>query len=184
MKEYRKTKINIYDLTKMAICVTLLCISAYILIPIPLSPAGITGLTIIVNLIGLILSPKQAGITMAVYLLLGLVGVPVFGGGTAGPGKLFGPTGGFYLGFLIAAVIISLFKGKNIDIKRYILVTIFLGMPLIYLFGSIYMSFILELGIKETLIMAVIPFILGDVIKAIAASFLGVALNNALKKIK
>ena len=59
---------------------------------------------------------------------MGLVGLPVFSAGTAGPGKLLGPTGGFYFGFLFAAILISLLRGKRNSVKRYVLVLIGIGL--------------------------------------------------------
>lgn len=67
-----------HDLTKMAICITLLCISSYVSFPLPLSPVMITTQTIIINLIALILTPKQAFVTVSLYIIMGLIGLPVF----------------------------------------------------------------------------------------------------------
>lgn len=97
----KNTKVNIQDLTKMSICVALLCISSYIYIPLPFTPAGVTAQTIMINLIALILTPRQAFSTVGVYIMIGLIGIPVFGGGTSGIGKLLSPTGGFYFGFCL-----------------------------------------------------------------------------------
>lgn len=75
------------DMTKMALMVAMNCISAYIIIPLPFSMSPIALQTLIVNLTGYLLTAKQAFITMLVYLLIGLAGVPVFTGGSGGPGK-------------------------------------------------------------------------------------------------
>ena len=69
--------------------------SIYISFPLPFSPAMVTALTLVATLIGLLLQPKDALIVFIIYILLGAVGLPVFVGGTAGLGKLLGPTGGF-----------------------------------------------------------------------------------------
>ena len=69
------------DMTKMALMVAMNCISAYIIIPLPFSMSPIALQTLIVNLTGYLLTAKQAFITMLVYLLIGLAGVPVFTGG-------------------------------------------------------------------------------------------------------
>ena len=170
------------ELTKMSICVALLCISAYISFPLPFTPAMVTAQTIVINLIALILVPKQAMITVGVYILLGLYGVPIFIGGTAGFGKVFGPTGGFLLGYLAAVPVISLLKGKANDFKRYLVVTILVGMPIIYLGGSISMYIYQKSNIVTVLMTAVVPFILGDIVKCISASYLGTKLNQAFVK--
>ena len=86
------------DMTKMALMVAMNCVSAYIIIPLPFSMSPIALQTLIVNLTGYLLTAKQAFITMLVYLLIGLAGVPVFTGGSGGPGKLFGPTGVWLFG--------------------------------------------------------------------------------------
>ena len=169
---------NTRILTKLAICVALLSISAYISIPLPFTAAMLTALTVVVNLVAFILTPKQAFLTLAVYILLGAAGMPVFVGGTAGFGKLIGPTGGFILGFLLSAPLISLLKGKVPDFKRYMFIAVFVGMPVIYLCGSISMCLVQNLDIFSTLVVAVFPFILGDIIKAGIAAYLGVKLNR------
>ncbi|NLL30997.1 MAG: biotin transporter BioY [Clostridiales bacterium] len=168
------------DLTKMSICIAIICVAAYISFPIPFTPVMITGQTIAINLIALILTPRKSFIVVLAYILLGAFGLPVFAGGGAGFGKIFGPTGGFILGFLIIAPIISYLKGKNNDLKRYLILTIFLGMPILYIFGAVLMSIILQNSIKEALLLAVVPFILGDIIKCFVASFLAVKLNKYL----
>ena len=104
--------------------------------------------------------------------------MPVFVGGTAGFGKLIGPTGGFILGFLLSAPLISLLKGKVPDFKRYMFIAVFVGMPVIYLCGSISMCLVQNLDIFSTLVVAVFPFILGDIVKSGIAAYLGVKLNK------
>lgn len=169
---------NTRILTKLAICVALLSVSAYISIPLPFTAAMLTALTVVVNLVAFILTPKQAFLTLAVYILLGAAGMPVFVGGTAGFGKLIGPTGGFILGFLLSAPLISLLKGKVPNFKRYMFIAVFVGMPVIYLCGSISMCLVQNLDIFSTLVVAVFPFILGDIVKAGIAAYLGVKLNK------
>jgi biotin transport system substrate-specific component len=115
MKNKWKTK----DLTNMALFVAFLAVSA--LITIPFGPIPFTLQTVLVYLIGLLLSPLQGFVTLATYLLLGAVGLPIFSGATGGFGKLFGPTGGFLFGFMLAAPsisfafrkIVSLLENKN-----------------------------------------------------------------------
>ena len=87
-------------LTLLAMMLALISVSSYIAIPLPFSDAKITAQTMIVNLIGLLIAPQDTILVMASWLLLGLCGVPVFSGGSAGPGKLLGPSGGYYIGFL------------------------------------------------------------------------------------
>lgn len=160
------------DLTKIALLVAMNCVSAYIIIPLPFSLSPLALQTLIVNLVALLLTPKQAFMTMLVYILLGLAGVPVFTGGTAGPGKLFGPTGGYILAFLPAVVLMAWLKGKTYNFWRYTLVTICVGIPVIYVLGVAQLMTLTGLGIKEALVMGVVPFLLGDIVKAVGASYI------------
>lgn len=168
------------ELTKMSLCITLICISAYISFPLPFTPAMITAQTIIINLIALILTPKKSFIVVLGYILLGAFGLPVFSGGGSGFGKIFGPTGGFILGFLAIAPIMSYLKGKNNSFKRYLAITIFVGMPILYIFGAVFMCLVLKITLISALGLAVVPFIFGDICKCFVGSYLAVKLNNVL----
>lgn len=175
-----KTKITIKEMTKLSLCIALLSISSYIVIPLPFTPIMITGQTIAVNLIGLILNPIHSAICISVFILLGVGGLPIFAGGNSGLGTLLGPTGGFLIGFLLAVVAIGCLKGKKINLYRYLIVTIFVGMPITYFLGAAYMSYLLKITYVKALQIGVIPFILGDIIKAILASVIAVRLNTYL----
>lgn len=179
-KKYLKTR----DLTKIALLVALLAASSYISIPLPFTPIVITAQSIVVNLIGLILAPGQAAITVGTWILLGAVGLPVFSGGAGGLGKLFGPTGGYILGYFLAAIIISILKGKKNQIVRYCAVTIIPGMPIIYIFGTVYMKILTGLSWSAAFVSGVLPFLPGDIAKCIVASVIAVALNKALLTIE
>lgn len=165
-------KFNTVELTRMALLTALICVSAYIIIPLPFSPASLTAQTLIVNLIALLLTPRQSIFTMVVYTLLGLAGLPVFSGGMGGPGKLFGPTGGYIMSWLAAVPLMSWLKGRHYSFRRYCLVTIAVGMPVIYLLGSAYMKFITGMSWSATFGAAVIPFIPLDLFKCAAAALI------------
>lgn len=175
-------KTNIRELTKLSLCVALLCVSSYLSFPIPFSTAPVTAQTIVLNMMALILTPKQSLASVGIYILLGICGLPVFSGGTAGIGRLLGPTGGFIIGFLITAPLISFLKGEKNSILRYLLVTILVGMPVLYAFGTAFMCITQKISILAALSAAVVPFLFGDVLKCIAGSYLALALNKRLKK--
>lgn len=173
-------KISTAELTKISMCVALCCISANIFFPLPFTPAMVTALTIVLSLTAYILPPKQTFTVVAVYLLLGIAGLPVFAG-TGGIGRLVSPAGGFYLAWLLAYPLLSYLKGAEINFKRYVLMNFFVAMPVTYAGGLISMALILEIDIWQAATMAVFPFIFSDVLKTCAAAFLGVKLNSALK---
>ena len=173
-------KLDTASITKIALFTSLLSVSSYLVIPLPFTPIVLSMHTVMVNLIGLILRPLHAGYTMLVYLGMGLIGLPVFSVGSAGPAKLFGPTGGFYFGFLISAILISLCKGNKSNIIRYSIVTIGIGLPIQHLFGVLFMCFHNGFQVQTAILTVSLPFVLGDIIKCILASMLGVKLNKVL----
>lgn len=170
------------ELTQMALLTALLCISAYIVIPLPFTPVSLTAQTLMVNLIALLLTPQQAAFTMGAYILLGLAGLPVFSGAMGGPGKLFGPTGGYIMSWIPAVILMSQLKGKHYCFRRYLLVTILIGMPVIYLFGTAYMNLLTGMGWSASLTAAVIPFIPLDLFKCAAAVLIAKPVQIALSQ--
>ena len=159
-------------LTRLALLIALNCISAYIIIPIPFSQSPIALQTLVVNLIAFLLPPKQACLTMLAYIGIGMIGVPVFTGGTAGPGKMFGPTGGYIWGFAVAAVLIAWLKGNHYDFKRFAAVAIVLGIPSIYLLGVVQLTLVTGMPWEAAVMSGVLPFIPLDIVKCLAAAAL------------
>lgn len=174
-------KLKTQTLTKLALCVAILCVSSFFIVPLPFTPIVISLHTIVINIIGLILNPKEAAASILIYLFMGLIGLPVFSGGTGGPGKLFGPTGGFYFGFLFAVVAISLLRGKKISLKRYCFVSILVGVPIQHICAIIGMCIYNEWNVWAAFTTVSLPFILGDIIKCVMSSMVGVALNRVIK---
>lgn len=176
----QKKQLDISDMTKAALCAALLSASSYLVLPLPFTPIVLSLHTVMVNLIGLVLRPRHAAYTLLVYLLMGLVGLPVFSGGTAGPGKLFGPTGGFYFGFLFAVIAISALKGKEPRPLRYALVTIGVGLPIQHLFAVLFMCVHNGFHLWAAFLSVSLPFLPGDILKCVIASLIGAALNRFL----
>ena len=174
-------KLKTQTLTKIALCVAIMCVTSFFIIPLPFTPIVISLHTIVVNIIGLILKPKEAGLSILIYLCMGLIGLPVFSAGTGGPGKLFGPTGGFYFGFLFAVIVISLLRGKKISMKRYCIVSIMIGIPIQHICAILGMCIYNEWNVTAAFTAVSLPFILGDIIKCVMASMVGVALNKIMK---
>ena len=112
-----KQNFSTLELTKMALLTALICVSAYIVIPLPFSPASLTAQTLVVNLIALLLTPRQAAFTIVVYMLLGLSGLPVFSGGVGGPGKLFWPYRRVHYGLADSRCTDVLAEGKTLQLQ-------------------------------------------------------------------
>ena len=106
-------------------------------------------------------------------MLLGVIGLPVFAGFKAGIGILFGPTGGFLFGFIISAYVI----GKIIEVKKeknifYYFLAGIIGTVILYIIGVTQLSLITGIGIKKAIVVGMLPFLPGDILKVIAASFI------------
>ena len=178
-KNHRGASVNkTAEMTKMALMVAMNCVSAYIIIPLPFSLSPLALQTLIVNLTGYVLNAKQAFMTMLVYLLVGLAGVPVFTGGSAGPGKLFGPTGGYVIGFLFTAVFLAYFRGEKYSFKRYALLGCVIGIPLIYVFGVVQLKLITGMGWDKAIMTGALPFIPLDIVKCLAAAVIAGPINR------
>lgn len=171
-------KTRTQKLCRAAVCTALVCVSAYINIPLPFTGVSLTAQTLAVNITALALEPLYALGEMIVYTLIGIAGVPVFAGGTAGIGKLAGPTGGYIIGFILAAFLISLAVRNKKGFKRYLLAAVCIGIPVIYLCGMSVMAFQLKKGVWALLVSTVIPFIPLDLVKCVAAAYICARLDK------
>lgn len=147
----------------------LVALLAQVRIPLPFTPVPLTGQTFAVLLVGALLGARRGAWSLALYLLQGALGAPVFAGGKAGLVHLFGPTGGYLLGFLAAAWLVGWFAERGGERRLPIsLLTFLLGEAVIYLFGLPWLAFFV--GWERVLIAGLLPFLPGDLIKVIAAA--------------
>ena len=147
----------------------LTAIGAFIKIPIPASPVPITLQVFFVLLAGLVLGSRWAGTGMAVYVVLGIIGFPVFSGGLSGIGVILGPTGGYLIGFIPAAFVTGLIAetfGRSTPVRIGAMIA---GISVIYLFGVTQLSLVASLPIRQSVVLGVLPFLIGDSIKLAAA---------------
>ena len=100
-------------LALMAMFAAILCVSAYISVPLPFTGYHVTFLNFIITLIALVFPLEQSLLISVVWLLLGAVGVPVFIGGNAGIGYLMGPLGGYTIAFILVALLLPLLRGAK-----------------------------------------------------------------------
>ena len=177
-----KAGFSVQDMTRMAICLAFCCVTAFITFPLPFTPGLVTALTIGISLTALVLPPKLAVITIAAYLFLGAVGLQIYPGGVGGLGRLMGARAGFYFGWPIVCFLQSYFKGREASFLRYSMTTVLIGVPLTYVGGLVSMMVVLKVGFYEALMLAVVPFIFGDVLKALLAAWLGVKVNQIIQR--
>lgn len=170
-------KLQIRDMLYAAIFAALISVLGYLIIPLPFSPVPITGQTLAVMLAGCLLTPLQAALSVITFIFIGAIGIPVFSGGTAGLGVIFGSKGGYLLGFLIGAMVISLIRGKSNSIVRIISACIIGGIVIVYILGIPWLSYITGMEITKAITVGALPFIPGDLIKAIVAGFIAKKIN-------
>lgn len=173
-------KSSVKGIVYAALMGALTAVGAYIVIPLP--PVPITAQTFFLNLSAVLLGGPLAALSQVIYLLLGIVGMPVFSGGKAGLGVLFGPTGGYLIGFAASALLMGIIvqKKKSAGIFWYIF-AMTVGMAVIYAFGIIQLSFISNLTLKKALIAGALPFIPGDIIKVLLAAIVASRLKGRIK---
>lgn len=176
-----RRRIATQDLTMMALLAAIMCISSYISIYVPFSPVPITAQLLVVFLIALLLEPRQAALTILVWLLLGVAGLPVFSGGRGGIGVIAGPTGGFALAYLPAALLLSCLVRKLFRPVSQLLCLVGVGLPILYGIGLPWMQVVSGIGWKSAFFSSVLPFLPGDIIKAVAAVYLGLALRRCIR---
>jgi biotin transport system substrate-specific component len=128
------------------------------------------------------LGMKKGTISYIIYMLIGFVGVPVFSGFTSGPSKLLGPTGGYIIGFILMAIIAGFFI-DNFFNKWYLCFTgMVLGTAVCYALGTIWLSYQANISASAALAAGVIPFIPGDLVKILIATFIGPQIRKPLIK--
>ncbi len=171
---------SVQVMTKIALCVAFCCVAAYLSFPLPFAPAMVTALTLALSVTAFVLTPRQTFVAILIYIGMGSIGLPVFVGGTAGFGRLFGPTGGYITAWLLAYPVVSLLKGRAFSFKRYVVADVIAGMGITYVGGLIQMCLLMHISVAQGLALAVLPFIPGDIFKCCIAAFLGVRINRML----
>jgi biotin transport system substrate-specific component len=148
-------------------------LSAQMKIYLPNNPVPISGQTFAVLLTGAALGMRAGGASQGVYLLMGAIGLPVFTDGTSGLEVLFGPTSGYLFGFVIAAAIVGRLAEATADRRVRTAIPAFVaGSAVIYAFGVIGLMVTLDIGLGEAFALGVVPFIIGDALKAVGAGLL------------
>ncbi|MDO4203032.1 MAG: biotin transporter BioY [Selenomonadaceae bacterium] len=173
------TRNTVKDMTRMSICLALICVSAYIAVPVPFAAVVVTAVTMTMNLAAFLLTPMQTFIVLVSYILLGVAGLPVFANGSAGIGQLFGPSGGFLISFCVAYPVVSMLKGDKPNFRRYMLAAL-LGIPISYIGGIYTVMTVLKLTLNQTLLVAALPYIPFDIMKGAMAAVIGIRLQKAL----
>ncbi len=194
-KMKKRTKISTKEMARIAIFVAVTAILAQIAIPLPFSPVPISFGIIAVYAAALLLKPKSAMISQILYIMLGAIGLPVFGGFQGGVGILVGPTGGYLISYPLVAFLISYSLNSNrvekltlknemslIKVQVIAFMSIVISHLLLYTLGAAWLSFILKLSFNEAMIIGIYPFAFLDLIKIVLSVITIVPMRQRLTR--
>ena len=186
---YYSTRKNVFEriedastATKVLMSLMMACLTgimAQIIIPLPWTPVPITAQTFAVLTSGLLLGKKYGCLSQILYIVLGVAFIPWFGGMTGGLEIFLGSTCGFFIGFVIASYFIGAIRDKYVDARNFRKMAIVIGVAnfaLIYipgLAGLALWSILTQgttIGIVDLLMMGLVPFIAGDIVKILGAA--------------
>lgn len=171
---------SLKSITIVALMTALLCVLGPLSVPIGVIPISLSNLVICLFVI--LIGGKRASVSCVVYLLVGLVGLPVFSGFQGGAGKLFGPTGGYVIGFIFLALISGFFVEKFEGKKLLYAVGMLIGTAVLYLFGTVWLAFQSGMSFGQALAVGVIPFLPFDVIKIVIAVLTGPVIKKRIER--
>lgn len=151
------------------------------IISIPIGAIPVTLQTFAVCLSAAVLGWKRGTLAVFIYILLGVVGLPVFSGMKGGAGVLAGPTGGYIIGFIPAAVIIGLVADKTRRRALPLCLSMIGGVALCYAVGTVWFTVVTGRSFGEALMLCVVPFILFDAAKIALAAPLSLKLSKLIR---
>lgn len=171
----KKKKLRTIDIVYVGLFAALIAVCAWISIPMTVS---FTLQTCAVCLTAGLLGRKRGTLTVIIYILLGMVGLPVFTGFKSGIAAVTGPTGGYIVGFIFTALIVGLAAdrlGKKLWVN---VIFMAVGILVCYLFGTVWFMIAYKVTFVSALSTCVVPFLIPDAVKIAVAA----VLVNRLKK--
>ena len=172
---------SLRSLLLCALFAALMVICSQLVIPLPMVPLSLSLLA--VNLAGALLGPRLGAASMAVYVLLGLVGVPVYASFGAGPAILFGQRGGFIFGYILASFLTGLLVRRGNGYWSTCL-AMAVGTLSCYILGTAWFMAITGLGLWASLGYCVLPFLPGDAAKILTAAWLTLRLRPQVERMQ
>lgn len=175
----RETRMSASSVTRRGVCVALLACSAWI--TVPAGPVPLTMQTFVLALLPQIMTTRDASLSVLLYLLLGVAGMPVFSGFQGGPAALLGPTGGFILGFAAGTPLAGAVThfGPLPEWARGVLGGIAL-LAVSYALGTLQLMNAYALDAPAALALGVVPFVVPDVAKVVLATSAARRIRRAL----
>lgn len=183
MSSERKDIFSVRSMVFMAIFAALICIAGPIAVPVPGNLVPISLGTFAIYLTGAMLGGKRGTISVAVYIMLGAVGLPVFTNFMGGFAKLLGPTGGYIVGYVPLVLLTGIFAEMSAK-KRWLMpVGMVLGTVVMYALGVAWIVVQTGADPVATTVSYVLPYLIGDSIKIALTTAIAVPLSSRLNAI-
>lgn len=171
-------KLTTYQMAVTALMAAVMCVLGPLTVPIGAVPISLANF--VICLTAWLLGPKFGTLSVAVYLCIGLIGVPVFSGYGAGLAKIAGPTGGYLVGYLLLALIGGLFIEKSNGNPVVSGIGLVLGDVACYVLGTAWFVFQMQCELGYALSVCVYPFIALDLAKIVVSCVVGALLRKRL----
>ena len=165
-------------LVTTALFAAIIGILAQITIPLPLVP--ITGQTLAIGLAATILGSRYGTLSSLLYIVMGAIGIPVFAQMTGGLGIVFGPTGGFIVGFIPATFLIGYYIEKSSYTVLNAFIANIIGMIITLTFGTAWLKLSADLSWTAAFLSGFAPFVIVGIIKAFLAGWIGILVRKRL----
>ena len=173
-------KLTTYQMAVTALMAAVLCVLGPLTVPIGAVPISLANFVICLTV--WLLGAKFGTLSVVVYLLIGLIGVPVFSGYGAGIAKLAGPTGGYLVGYLLLAFIGGLFIEKSKGQPVVSAIGLVLGDAACYVLGTAWFVYQMQCELGYALSVCVYPFIALDLAKIVVSCVVGALLRKRLEQ--
>jgi len=177
-------KLDLRDMIYVALFAALTTVGAWISFPLPFSPVPIVLANLFAVLSGAMLGKKLGPLSQSVYLLMGLVGIPVFAKFSAGPGVLFGATGGYLFGYVAASFVTGAmveYLPRRLPQAARLAGAMTVGMAIVYLPGIPWLARVAGFDIPTALVKGFYPYLPGDAVKIIVGVVICLSLMAQLR---
>ncbi len=168
----------------VALFAALTAACAFVAIPVPGTPIPIVLQNMMVVLSGLLLGPILGTAATVLFIVAGILGLPIFSGGTGGMAKIMGPTGGFIIGYAFASLVAGLICarpriGRKTSIIRIIIAAL-CGFVVMYIPGVLHFMRSLDKTFAETMALCVTPYLPGDLVKMVISILIAAPLRKTV----
>ena len=171
---------SVRDIVLIGMMAAVICIAGPISLNLPFTPVPISLTNLAIYFILYVVGTKRAVLSYCIYLLIGMIGLPVFSNFSGGFQKLAGPTGGYLIGFIFMAIISGFFIDRWYDRPVIAFAGMWIGKVVSAAFGTIWLAYSTNLTFMAALISGVFPFLMGDFIKTVVVAVVGPMVRKRL----